>query len=217
MLQFQTLGVVYDGKVNILGPWCIIEIKSKHFPTVSKKIESNFYEICRNHENLQKNENDLNYFNLIDTMHLWYQQIVTTDSRLMCLEDNVTYSQEILRPIQMYFSSCLFLLTFLFQYSLPFRNRRYSHFFTSYHDHTLKIEDITIIRHHYNNDNIDYLIANLLSQLSSCVIPDNPQRRLKRPTFLVLKLVTHACSNGNMIKILLYYLTEMNYCKRRKT
>ncbi|KAF0772476.1 Uncharacterized protein FWK35_00006581 [Aphis craccivora] len=51
--------------------WCIIEVKSKHFPTVFKKIEknkkkmmekrtieifdffSNFYEICRKRENLQ--------------------------------------------------------------------------------------------------------------------------------------------------------------------
>ncbi|KAF0696062.1 Uncharacterized protein FWK35_00034525, partial [Aphis craccivora] len=36
-------------------PWCIIEIKSKHFPTVFKKImtkNSNFYEICRKRENL---------------------------------------------------------------------------------------------------------------------------------------------------------------------
>jgi len=45
---------------------------------------------------------------------------------------------------------------------LSFRNRRYSHFLTSYHDHTLKIEDITTIRHHYNNDNIEYLIGNTL-------------------------------------------------------
>ncbi|KAF0690353.1 Uncharacterized protein FWK35_00035662, partial [Aphis craccivora] len=36
MLQFQTLGVISDGKVY---PWCIIEVKSKHFPTVFKKID----------------------------------------------------------------------------------------------------------------------------------------------------------------------------------
>ncbi|KAF0743460.1 Uncharacterized protein FWK35_00020025 [Aphis craccivora] len=35
MLQFQTLRVVFDGKVNIL------EVKSKHFPIVFKKIEKN--------------------------------------------------------------------------------------------------------------------------------------------------------------------------------
>ncbi|KAF0766833.1 Uncharacterized protein FWK35_00015326 [Aphis craccivora] len=40
MLQFQTFGVVSDVKVNMY-PWCIIEVKSKHFPTVFKKIEKN--------------------------------------------------------------------------------------------------------------------------------------------------------------------------------
>ncbi|KAF0751535.1 hypothetical protein FWK35_00026780 [Aphis craccivora] len=39
MLQFQTLGVVSDVKVNILGAFT--EVKSKHFPTVFKKIEKN--------------------------------------------------------------------------------------------------------------------------------------------------------------------------------
>ncbi|KAF0726485.1 Uncharacterized protein FWK35_00038419 [Aphis craccivora] len=39
MLQFQTMGMVSGVKVNILGAF--IKVKSKHFPTVFKKIEKN--------------------------------------------------------------------------------------------------------------------------------------------------------------------------------
>ncbi|KAF0759580.1 Uncharacterized protein FWK35_00020484 [Aphis craccivora] len=48
MLQFQTMGVVSDVKVNIL------EVKSKHFPTFFKKIERNKKKMTEKREFLRK-------------------------------------------------------------------------------------------------------------------------------------------------------------------
>ncbi|KAE9522236.1 hypothetical protein AGLY_017366 [Aphis glycines] len=56
MLQFQTLEVVSDGKVNIL------EVKSKHFPTVFKKIKKNKKKVTEKREFLRKTSFRLNRF-----------------------------------------------------------------------------------------------------------------------------------------------------------
>ncbi|KAE9521806.1 hypothetical protein AGLY_017796 [Aphis glycines] len=48
MLQFQTLGVVSDDKVNIL------EVKSEYFPTVFKKIEKNKKKVTEKQDFLRK-------------------------------------------------------------------------------------------------------------------------------------------------------------------
>ncbi|KAF0766124.1 Uncharacterized protein FWK35_00014013 [Aphis craccivora] len=48
MLQFQTLGGGFRCKSEY--PWCIIEVKSKHFPTVFKKMTEKTGIFTQNHD-----------------------------------------------------------------------------------------------------------------------------------------------------------------------
>ncbi|KAF0769020.1 Uncharacterized protein FWK35_00004182, partial [Aphis craccivora] len=103
MLQFQTLGVVSDSKMNLVGalgrsffefpnnselsdecidftmieyPWCIIEVKSKYFPRVFKKIEKNKKKVTEKREFLRKTSFRPNrFFNMVVIQKLITNQI----------------------------------------------------------------------------------------------------------------------------------------------